>query len=180
MSRMVDRPASKTLKMLETEYGHYLPPRLIVLIPEGSQSNVSLRLHKLILQTLRPAYSEIDRDIVPDLPIVKRPPLPTAILTPKPQYYLPTAGMLRDIRGAVKNYPVDNNDCDLQISALRISVGVCRVRDVVCVKVKVRTEFVPVFSVSFLYLIGRYGWKIFLSDLLRLYRIGFRFLCIHS
>ncbi len=74
---------------------------VVILITKGSQPNIRLWLHKLILQPFRSTHSKIDRNIIPDRPVVERPPLPTAILPSESMNYLPTARMFRDIGGTV-------------------------------------------------------------------------------
>lgn len=87
----------------------------IVLVPKRPQPNKSRRLHELILDPFRPAHSKVYSNIVPDLPVVETPPLPSTVLAPETLDYLPAAGMLRYVTRAVQNDVVDHNDCPRQL-----------------------------------------------------------------
>lgn len=61
-----------------------------------------------ILYPLRPAYPQCTRNLIPHLPIMKRPPLPTALLPAKPPHYLlparMTAQVLRDVQDRIVDH----------------------------------------------------------------------------
>lgn len=64
----------------------------------------------LVLYPLGPSYSQILRDIIPNLAIVEPPPLPSAVLSGEALYNLSSAGMFVDVGRAVEDDIVNDDD----------------------------------------------------------------------
>ena len=76
-------------KMLKTQAIELL----IILITKRSQPNKARWLYELILDVIRSTYSKLNSDVIPDLPVVERPPLPSSVLTSEALDDLPATGM---------------------------------------------------------------------------------------